>query len=417
MALSDYQLSNFTAEPFTRPVYRRGNGPAVIVIHEVPGLHPLVVEFGDRLVAAGMTVFMPSLFGTPGKPATKGYALRTIISNICIRREFSTWSGGKSSPIVDWLRALARHAHAECGGPGVGAVGMCFTGGFALAMMTEPSVIAPVLAQPSLPLRGGKTGAIDVSPAEIACAKARFEKEDLSLLGLRYASDAFVPDARFDRYAAEFGDRFERIDLADADARPNTGMAPHSVLTIHLPESGPGKEAETRTIGFFKHRLGLSVPGDIDRRQDLKPTPAIAVAAAAAILMASAPAAAVTTVPSPVTIVLPSGTTVEDVKIGIGAEALQGKYVTVHYTGWLSVEGKRGTKFDSSRDRGQAFSFPLGYGQVIQGWDEGVAGMKVGGKRTLTIPASAGYGDRGAGADIPPGATLIFDVELMQVEE
>ena len=257
MPLADYSLSDFTAAPYTRPVYRRGNGPAVIVIHEVPGLHPLVVDFADRLVARGMTVFMPSLFGTPGKPATKAYALRTIIGNICIRREFSVWSGGKSSPIVDWLRALARHAHATCGGPGVGAVGMCFTGGFALAMMTEPAVIAPVLSQPSLPLRGARTGAIDVSESEIACARARFEKEDLSLLGLRYRSDTLVPDARFARYAREFGDRFETVELADADARTGTGMAPHSVLTIHLPDDGPGKAAETRTIDFFRHRLGL----------------------------------------------------------------------------------------------------------------------------------------------------------------
>ena len=226
-------------------------------MHEVPGLHPLVVDFADRLVAQGMTVFMPSLFGTPGKPVTKGYALQTIISNICIRREFSIWSGSKSSPIVDWLRSLARHAHAECGGPGVGAVGMCFTGGFALAMMTEPAVIAPVLSQPSLPLRGGKTGSIDVSDSEIACARARFEKEDLSLLSLRYRSDTLVPDARFARYKAEFGDRFETVELADGDARTGTGMAPHSVLTIHLPDDGPGKAAEARTIGFFRQRLGL----------------------------------------------------------------------------------------------------------------------------------------------------------------
>jgi dienelactone hydrolase len=258
MALADYALSDFTAAPYTRPVYRRGSGPAIIVIHEVPGLHPLVVDFADRLVAQGMTVFMPSLFGTPGKPVSKGYALQTIIGNICIRREFSVWSGGKSSPIVDWLRALARHAHAECGGPGVGAVGMCFTGGFALAMMTEPAVIAPVLSQPSLPLRGGKTGSIDVSDSEIACARARFEKEDLSLLGLRFRSDTLVPDARFARYAREFGDRFETVELADDDARTGTGMAPHSVLTIHLPDDGPGKAAEARTIGFFRHRLGLA---------------------------------------------------------------------------------------------------------------------------------------------------------------
>ncbi len=258
MALSDWALSDFTGGGFTRPVYRRGGGPAVIVIHEVPGLHPQVIDFGERLAAAGMTVFMPSLFGTPGKTASKGYAIRSMLGNICIRREFSVWKDGRSSPIVDWLRALARHAHGECGGPGVGAVGMCFTGGFALAMMTEPAVIAPVLSQPSMPIRGGKAGSIDVSPAEMACAKRRLVDEDLTVLGLRYKGDPFVPDARFARLAAELGDRFEHISLEPEDAKPDTGMAPHSVLTIHLPTSGPGKVAEVRTIGFFRKRLGLA---------------------------------------------------------------------------------------------------------------------------------------------------------------
>jgi dienelactone hydrolase len=261
MPMADYSVADFTAAPWTRPVYQRApaaGGPAVIVIHELPGLHPQVFDFADRLVAAGMTVFLPSLFGTPGKPATKAYALRSAIGNICIRREFNVWKDGRSSPIVDWLRALARHAHATSGGPGVGAIGMCFTGGFALAMMTEPAVVAPVLSQPSMPAIGGGKGFIDASAAEIACARRRFEAEDLSLLGLRYKSDRLVPDARFDRYAAEFGDRFERVELEDADARTGTGMAPHSVLTVHLPDSGPGKAAETRTIDFFCHRLGLS---------------------------------------------------------------------------------------------------------------------------------------------------------------
>ncbi len=261
MPLSDYARSDFTAGPpgrdWTRPVFRRGAGPAVIVIHEIPGLHPLVVAFADRLVAAGMTVFMPSLFGTPGKPLGSGYALLTIAGVICIRREFAIWTGGRTSPFVDWLRALARHAHAQCGGPGVGAVGMCFTGGFALAMATDPSVVAPVLSQPSLPLRRSQAGEIDVSPADLACVRGRFEREDLTVLGLRYRSDKLVPDARFARYKAELGDRFEAIELDDADARPGTGFAPHSVLTIHLPESGPGKEAEARTIAFFRRRLGL----------------------------------------------------------------------------------------------------------------------------------------------------------------
>lgn len=259
MPLPDYKQSDFTAGPWTRPVFRRGAGPAVIVIHEIPGLHPQVVEFADRLVAAGLTVFMPSLFGTPGRPLSKGYALGTIAQVICIRREFAIWNGGRTSPFVDWLRALARHAHAECGGPGVGAVGMCFTGGFALAMATDPSVVAPVLSQPSLPLRKSKAGEIDTSPADVACVRERFQREDLTVLGLRYKSDKLVPGARFDRYRKELGDRFEAIELEDAHARQGTGFDPHSVLTIHLPESGPGKDAEVRTIAFFRQRLGLEV--------------------------------------------------------------------------------------------------------------------------------------------------------------
>ncbi|MBI0534901.1 FKBP-type peptidyl-prolyl cis-trans isomerase [Roseomonas sp. KE2513] len=109
---------------------------------------------------------------------------------------------------------------------------------------------------------------------------------------------------------------------------------------------------------------------------------------------------------------------IEEREQGTGAEAVAGKKVTVHYTGWLfdaSAADKKGRKFDSSRDRGDPFSFLLGAGQVIRGWDEGVAGMKVGGKRTLTIPPEMGYGARGAGGVIPPNATLVFDVELLGV--
>ena len=108
-----------------------------------------------------------------------------------------------------------------------------------------------------------------------------------------------------------------------------------------------------------------------------------------------------------------------DVKQGAGAEAVSGKPVVVHYTGWLydpSKPDQKGAKFDSSRDRGQPFSFPLGGGRVIKGWDEGVAGMKVGGQRTLIIPPAMAYGERGAGGVIPPNATLIFDVELIDVK-
>ena len=128
------------------------------------------------------------------------------------------------------------------------------------------------------------------------------------------------------------------------------------------------------------------------------------------------PAAVVVLAAAPAPVVLPSGTQVIDTKVGKGAEAMPGQMVSVHYTGWLYQDGRRAAKFDSSLDRNEPFEFPLGAGAVIQGWDEGVAGMRIGGKRTLIIPSAAGYGERGAGADIPPGATLIFDVELMGVQ-
>jgi dienelactone hydrolase len=258
-ALAAYERFEFTDGKWTREVFRRGEGPAVIVMHEAPGLHPLVIRFADRVAAAGMTVFLPSLFGQPGKPVSVPYTLGTMVAAICIRREFHIWAGTGSSPIVAWLRALARKAHAECGGKGVGAVGMCFTGGFALAMMTEPAVVAPVLSQPSQPIFGrGKDAAVDATPAEIACARRRFTEEDLSMIGLRFKGDGFVPGARFEALKRELGDRFEAIELEDADALQGTGLAPHSVLTLHLDdrEGTPTKAAEQRVIAFFKQRTG-----------------------------------------------------------------------------------------------------------------------------------------------------------------
>jgi dienelactone hydrolase len=255
--LAGFTRFEFDDGRWTREVFRIGSGPAVIVIHEVPGLHPGVLAFARDLADAGMTAFCPSLFGQPGKPVGRGYAIGEIFKNVCVRREFVALKDGRSSPIVDWLRALARQAHAECGGKGVGAVGMCFTGGFALAMMTEPAVVAPVLSQPSLPLN--RPGGLDCSASELACAQRRFKDEDLSLLALRFSSDKLVPDARIARLKAEFGDKVEVVELADEDAAPGQPMAPHSVLTLHLhrsiPDSG-SMRARDKVIAFFKARVG-----------------------------------------------------------------------------------------------------------------------------------------------------------------
>ncbi len=265
---SDFTLDHYHAFEFDdgrwrRTVYRRGSGPAVIVIHEMPGLHPLVVRFADRVADAGMTAYLPSLFGVPGKTVTVGYAVREMLKGICIRREFSVWATDRSSPIVDWLRALAREAFAACGGAGVGAIGMCFTGGFALAMMTEPSVVAPVLSQPSLPMCIGpgkrrRAAAIDASPEEIACARRRLEDEDLGMLGLRFRGDALVPESRFEFLQDALGPRFQAIEIDDEAAAPGTGMAPHSVLTVHLDDTdpdGPTRRAERTVIEFFQRSL------------------------------------------------------------------------------------------------------------------------------------------------------------------
>lgn len=253
--LKSWDESRFDDGRWTRTYFRKGSGPAVIIMHEIPGLHPAVVAYAEKVAAAGFTVFLPSLFGQPGKPISSGYGAVEILLNMCVRREFNVWSSGRSSPIVDWLRALARKAHAECGGKGVGALGMCFTGGFALAMMTEPSVVAPVLSQPSMPVGKKNRDQIDCSAAEFACAKKRFVDEDLSMIGLAFNGDPFVPAERMDMLERELGDRFESHRIAPEDGKQGTGRPPHSVLTVHLTNSGPTAAAEARTIEFFHQRL------------------------------------------------------------------------------------------------------------------------------------------------------------------
>lgn len=259
-AFAEYTAFDFTDGPYTRKVWRKGSGPAVIVMHEMPNLHPMVLRFADRVAAAGMTVFCPSLFGEDGRVPSNRYTMGQAIWTLCVRHEFNAWANGKSSPIVDWLRALARQAHAECGGRGVGAVGMCFTGGFALSMMTEPAVVAPVLSQPSLPLGKKGAGAIDSTEAELACAARRLVDEDLTMMGLRFTSDKLVPDARFAMLKDRFGDRFRAIELDDADANPDAPIAPHSVLTWHQidQDGSTTRSVEAEVIAFFGKATGAA---------------------------------------------------------------------------------------------------------------------------------------------------------------
>ncbi len=168
-----FDLAAFTHQGRTHQVYRAGSGPAVVVVHELPGIHPGVVEFGQRLVDAGYSVYLPSLFGRPGEPLSLAVTLRSAL-RVCVAREF-TILADRTSPVVGWLRALAAKAHGEYGGPGVGAVGMCFTGGFALAMAVEPAVLASVVSQPALPapLTARKRAAVGLDAADLERVKER----------------------------------------------------------------------------------------------------------------------------------------------------------------------------------------------------------------------------------------------------
>jgi dienelactone hydrolase len=256
--LRDYEESSFAHDGIEHRVFRRGAGPAVIVIHEIPGLHPEVIAFGDRVVDAGFTVFMPSLFGTPGKPMTFGYTLGITARN-CIAREFVTLARDRTSPVIGWLRRLAAQAHDECGGPGVGAVGMCFTGGFALGMMLDERMLAPVLSQPSLPFGIGRArqAAVGISDADLERVKER-AASGACVLGLRFTNDPFVPAARFETLRRELGDAFVAVEIDSSPGNPHGfTKSAHSVLTHELvDEPGhPTREALDEVLALFREQL------------------------------------------------------------------------------------------------------------------------------------------------------------------
>jgi dienelactone hydrolase len=256
--LAGFTESTFTYDGLSRSVYAGGSGPAVIVIHEIPGLHPGVVDFGRRVVDAGFSVRMPSLFGTPGQAVSMGYTLRTL-AGACVAREFSALALNRTSPVIGWLRQLAAEAHAECGGPGVGAVGMCFTGGFALGMMVDDTMLAPVLSQPSLPfpVTPSRRRAVGISDADLARVKAR-AADGACLMGLRFTEDMAVPEARFDTLRRELGDAFIAIEIDSSKGNAHgIPRAAHSVLSEHLvDEPGhPTRDALDRVLAFFAERL------------------------------------------------------------------------------------------------------------------------------------------------------------------
>ena len=258
MALDGFESFSFTHDGATRTVYTLGHGPGVVVMHEIPGITPQVEEFARRVATAGFRVYLPQLFGVPGKPISPAYVVGQM-ARACISREFAVLARHEASPITDWLRALCRRAHAECGGPGVGAVGMCLTGNFALALMLEPAVLAPVLSQPSLPFGISKAhrAALHLSDAELSTVRAR-AAEGCTVLGLRFTGDPMCPAARFETLRRELGPHFEAIEIDSRPGNPHgIKRAAHSVLTTDLvdAEGHPTRAALDRVLGLFRERL------------------------------------------------------------------------------------------------------------------------------------------------------------------
>jgi len=194
-AISGFSEETFAAGGRSLKLFSKGNGPGVILLHELPGLTLETVEFAEWIVDHGFHVVMPLMFGSPLQGTLVGLLKSPIL---CVRREFNNLAQGRSSAITMALRALCRKVHSERGGPGIGAIGMCYTGGFVFAMMMEAALLAPVAAQPSLPLF--QPEALDVEPEKLAIAANR--TDGMRLFGLRFEDDPRCPATRFERLRA-----------------------------------------------------------------------------------------------------------------------------------------------------------------------------------------------------------------------
>ena len=248
-------LSEFTFSEgaIVHTVFRQGSGPGVVLTHELPGMTRRCIDLAGEL-AREFSVYLPLLFGKPGD-----YAPLRSFFRLCIGREFRLFASGGGSPIADWLRALARRVHRECGGPGVGVVGMCLTGNFAISLMAEPAVLAPVASQPSLPIalsRSGR-GALALSEAELRAAVAR-ARSGVALLGLRFSEDRLCPRERFAGLRRALGPSFQAIEI---DSSPGNAWGiprgAHAVLTDGFVDQDghPTRAARDAVLAFLRERL------------------------------------------------------------------------------------------------------------------------------------------------------------------
>ena len=241
-----------------RCVYYAGKGPAVLIMHELPGLSPPCIGLAEEIAAAGFTVYLPLLFGRPGQ-----HLGMLPMFSVCVRREFHLFAAGRRSPITDWLRGLCAHVHTLQGGPGIGLVGMCLTGGLVFALCASPAVLAAVTCQPSLPIalfRGEKFRKdLGAAPADVDSARTRVLAHGIDILGFRYSSDYACPAERFDTARLKFGARFKPTTYPTPDRKHGLSRWSHSVLTETYrrdqPESHPAQRARRAVVAYLRERL------------------------------------------------------------------------------------------------------------------------------------------------------------------
>lgn len=246
---TSYQMTaEARGQSLTREVFTRGSGPAIVLVHELPGLTPEALALGARLDAAGFSVHAPHLFGPVGKTSMLGNTLRVL----CLHREFALFAANRTSPVVDWLGALCRHVARDSGAP-VGVIGMCLTGNFAISLIAVEGVAAAVASQPSLPIFDSE--ALHMSPAELAASRDALDAKG-PMLALRFAADPLCRAARFDAIARAFNDDGERIAM---QTLPGRG---HAVLTAHFVDRAghPTRAALDRVIAHFDARLRQNPP-------------------------------------------------------------------------------------------------------------------------------------------------------------
>jgi dienelactone hydrolase len=257
--LTGWRCAPFTSAGRTHDCYEKGSGPGVVLIPELPGITPEVLGLAEHLVEAGFTVVVPSPFGTPGRAATGPYTTG-VVGRICVSAEFRAFAVDAARPITAFLRGVARELAGRTPGQGVGVIGMCFTGGFALAAAVDDTVRAPVLSQPSAPFPVSAARRRDpgVSAQELARVKERTINDGLCLLGLRFSEDAAAPAARFATLKARLGDAFEVIELDSRPGNPDGfSKNAHSVLTSEVRTDPPNAAfaARERMVAFLRERL------------------------------------------------------------------------------------------------------------------------------------------------------------------